>query len=83
MPGEMSITSSDKLEIGSSTIPAVEDITKPGELSDNPITGRTKVQRTLKISQHPLFDKENHPSKGVNILENLRDNINNNEYGFW
>ena len=79
----MLTTSSDELEIDSSTIPAVEDtMKKPAELSDKPITGRTtKVQRSLKISQHPLFNKENHPTKGANTLEDFQDNINDNKYG--
>ena len=58
-------------------MPAVEDTTrKLGKLSDKPITGRTKL--ILKISQHPLFDKENHPTEGANTLGNLQDDINNN-----
>ena len=66
-------------------MPAVEDTTrKLAEPSDKSIIGKTtKVQRNLKISQHPLLDKENHPTKGANILEDLWDNINNNKYGPW
>ena len=81
----MPTTSPDKLEIGPSTIPAVENTTrKPAKPSDKPIIGRaTKVQHSLKISQHPLFDKENHPTEGANTLKDLQDNTNNNEYGPW
>ena len=77
--------SPNKLEIGPSTVLVVEDtMKKPAEPSDKLITGRTtKVQRSLKISQHPLFDKENHPTKGANIFKDLQDNINNDEYGSW
>ena len=81
----MPITSPNKLEISTSIVPAVEDIMKkPAESSDKPITGKTtKVQCSLKISQHPLFDKENHLIKGANTLKDLQDNINNNVYGLW
>ena len=80
MPGGMPTTSPDKLKIGPSTMPAVEDtMRKPGEPSDKPITGKTK--RVLKIFQHPLFDKENHPTEEVNTFGNFRDDINNDEYG--
>ena len=79
----MPITSFDKLEIGLSTIPGVEDtMKKPAESSDKPITDRMiKVQRSLKISQHLLFDKKNHLTKGANTLEDFQDNINDNKYG--
>ena len=80
---EMPITSPNELKIGLSTILVVENTTKPGEPSDKPITDKTKVQRTLKIFQHPLFDKENHSTEGVNTLEDFQDNINDNEYGSW
>ena len=82
MPGGMPITSSNELKIGPSTMPAVEDTTrKPGKPSDKSIIGRTK--HVLKISQHPLFDKENYSTEGVNTLGDLQDNINDNEYGPW
>ena len=85
MPEEMPTTSLNELEIGSSTLPTVEDtIKKPAEPSDKSVTGRTtKVQCSLKISQHPLFDKENHPTKRANTLEDLQDNINDDKYSSW
>ena len=84
MSGGMPITSPNELEIGPSTMPTVEDTTrKPVEPNDKLITGSTKVQCILKISQHPLFDKENHPTKGVNTLIELQDNINNDKYDPW
>ena len=80
----MPTTSPDKLEIGLSTMPTVEDATKKLiEPSDRPITGSTKAKRILKISQHLLFEKENHPTGEANTLEDLQDNINNNKYGLW
>ena len=81
----MSTASPNELEISPSTVPAVEDtMKKPAESSDKPITSRTtKIQCTLKISQHPLFDKENHPTERVNTLKDLQNNINNNKYGSW
>ena len=82
--GRMLTISPDELEISPSTVPAVENTTKkPAEPNDKPITGRTKAQHTFKIFQHPLFNKENHPTKGANILEDLQDDINNNEYSPW
>ena len=82
MPGGIPTTSPDELKIGPSTMLAVEDtMRKSGKPSDKPITGRTK--RVLKIFQHPLFNKENHPTEGANTLKDLWDNINNNKYGLW
>ena len=82
MPGGMPTTSLDELEISSSMMPTVKDTTrKPVKPSDRPITGSIKTKCILKISQHPLLDKENHPTKGANTLEDLQDNINNDEYG--
>ena len=82
MPGEMPTTSSNELDISPSTMLTVENTTrKSAKPSDKPITGCTK--HILKIFQHPLFDKENHPIKGANTLENLQDNINNNKYDPW
>ena len=82
MPGEVPTTSLNKLEIVSSTmptVPTVEDTTrKPAEPNDKPITGSTK--HILKISQHPLFDKKNHPTEGANTLVEFQNNINNNKY---
>ena len=79
----MSTTSPDKLEIGSNTMPAVETTRKPAEPSDKPITGSTKLQCILNISQHPLFDKEKHPTEGATTLVDLQDHINDNEYDPW
>ena len=78
----MPITSLDKLEISSSTMPAVETTRKLAKLNDKPITGNTKMQRIVNIFQHPLFDKENHPTKRANTLIEFQDNINDNKYGF-
>ena len=84
MLGEIPTTSPNKLEIDPSMMPTVEDTTrKPAEPSDRPITGRTKAKHILKISQHPLFDKENHLTEGANTLGDLQDNINNDKYGLW
>ena len=84
MSERMPTTSPDELKIGLSTMPAVEDtIKKSIKPSDKFITGSTKAKRTLNISQHPLFNKENHLTKGANTLVELQDNINNNNNGPW
>lgn len=84
MPGGMPTTSPDELEIGTSTMPTAENTTKkPVEPSANPITSSTKVQHVLNISQHPLFEKGNHPTEGANTFAEFQDDINDEEYGPW
>lgn len=42
------------------------------------------MPRVINISQHPLFDKKNHPTEEVNSLEELHDATEDADYGpFW
>ena len=67
MPGKMSTTSFDELEIGPNIMSTMDTTRKPAKPSDKPI----KIQCFLKISQYPLFDKKNHPTKRASTLAEL------------
>ena len=82
MQGKMPIISLNKLEIGPSMMPTVEDITrKLAKPSDKPVTSR--IKHILKISQHPLYNNENYSTKEANTLIKLWNNINDDKYGPW
>lgn len=79
----MPTTSPDELEISTSTMPTAEDTTKPVEPNTKPSTTKIKMQHVLNISQHPLFEKEDHPTEGANTFTEFQDDINDEEYGPW